>query len=90
LLIERDSVLRPDKFQVFNQQMRSLFRAENILLLRVKRQEVKLFTNEDDRVMQTKVYPLESLQNSHFIRAAQANSVYRVPNLCSDCQTEFE
>jgi hypothetical protein len=90
LLIERDSLLRSEKFRLFEQKMRSLFRADQILLLRVKRQEVKLFTSENDQLIQTQVYTWDSLQGSHFQEAAQANQVWIVANLESHCQTEFE
>lgn len=90
LLIDQDSVLRPEKFQILNQKMRSLFRADNILLLKVKRQEVKLFTSERKRVMQTEVYALESLKSSHFLQAAEANQVVKVADLSQDYHTEFE
>lgn len=90
LLIEQDSVLRPEKFRILNQQMRSLFRADHILLLRVKRQEVKLFTSENNQIIQTQEYSLDSLENSHFLQAAKANSVRTVANLVNDCQTELE
>ncbi|MBE9127183.1 MULTISPECIES: GAF domain-containing protein [unclassified Coleofasciculus] len=90
MLIENDSLLRSEKFRLFNEQMRSLFRADNILLLRVKRQEVKLFTCQEDQVMQTQEYGIESLKDSHFLRAARANRVWRVSKLETDCQTDFE
>lgn len=90
LLIERDSLLRSEKFRLFEQKMRSLFRADQILLLRVKHQEVKLFTSKDDQIIQTQVYSWDSLEGSHFQEAAQGNQVWRVANLESDCHTEFE
>ena len=90
LLVERDSLLRSEKFRLFDQKMRSLFRADQILLLRVKRQEVKLFTSENDQLIQTQVYTWDSLQGSHFQAAAQANQVWIVANLESHCQTECE
>ncbi len=90
LLIEHDSVLRPKKFRLLDRQLRSLFHADNLLLLSVKGQQAKVFTSKDNRVIQSKIYTLESLEGSHFMAAAEANRVWKVPNLSSDCKTKLE
>ncbi len=90
LLIEHDSVLRPKKFRLLDREMRSLFHADYLLLLSVKGQQAKLFTSKDNRIVQSKIYPLDSLEGSHFMAAAQANRVWLVPNLRSDCPTKLE
>jgi hypothetical protein len=43
LLIDRDSILRPDKFRRINKRLRSLFRATNSLILSTENEQTRLF-----------------------------------------------
>ncbi|MBW4680283.1 MAG: GAF domain-containing protein [Microcoleus vaginatus WJT46-NPBG5] len=90
LLIERDSILRPNKFKQINRRMKSLFRAQNTLLLSAERDQAQLFFGNYRGELKPSVYPMQSLRGSHFLRSAQANQVWNVPDLSLDCQTDCE
>jgi hypothetical protein len=88
LLIDRDSILRPQKFSELNQQMRSLFRAQNTLVLSIETDQIRLFMGSLSAEPHTTLYPLKSLQQSHFMRAIRTNQVLAVPDLAADVRTD--
>ncbi|MGD2181296.1 GAF domain-containing protein [Lusitaniella coriacea] len=90
LLIEQDSIFEADTFAAIGEPLRSLFRAENHLFLNIKQGQVELFVGSADRVRETQRYALEALQGSPFLRAAEVNRVWNVPDLAQDCPTELE
>ncbi|HEY9611043.1 GAF domain-containing protein [Allocoleopsis sp.] len=90
LLIDRDSILRPDKFRRINKRLRSLFRATNSLILSTENEHTRLFMSTERKELRATVHSLESLAGSHFLRSADANRVWNVPDLSQDCQTDCE
>ena len=90
LLIDRDSILRPDKFRRINKRLRSLFRASNSLILSVENEQTRLFMGTERKELRTTLYSMASLSGSHFLRAAEANRVWNVPDLSLDCHTDCE
>jgi len=90
LLIDRDSILRPDKFCRIDQGLRSLFRATNSFILSVENEQTRLFASTERKELRATVYSMQSLCGSHFLRAADANRVWNVPDLSRDCQTDCE
>lgn len=88
LLIDRDSILQPQKFAEIDQQMRSLFRANKTVLLSIEAEQTRLFMGSVSQDLDTQMYSLESLRNSHFLRAVETNRVIAVPDLAVDCHTE--
>ena len=90
LLIDRDSILRPDKFYRIDQGLRSLFRATNSFILSVENEQTRLFASTERKELRATVYSMPSLSGSHFLRAADANRVWNVPDLSRDCQTDCE
>ncbi len=90
LLIDRDSILRPDKFRRINKHLRSLFHATNSLILSVENDQTRLFMSTERKELRSTVYSIQSLSGSHFLRAADANQVWNVPDLSLDCQTDCE
>jgi len=90
LLIDRDSILRPDKFRRINKRLRSLFRASNSLILSVENEQTRLFMGTELKELRTSLYSMASLSGSHFLRAAEGNRVWNVPDLSLDCQTDCE
>ena len=90
LLIERESIFRPKKFIRLCKQMQLLFRANNGLFLSVKREQVQLFTLKERKLEQINFSSLDSLKGSHFLQAAETNSICNISNLIEDCHTEFE
>ncbi|HEY9872447.1 MAG TPA: GAF domain-containing protein [Candidatus Obscuribacterales bacterium] len=89
-LIDRDSILRPEKFEQLSQQMRSLFRAKNSLILRAEGEQAQILLGNDYERLSQFVHPMQSLQGSHFLRAAKANRVCNISDLALDCQSECE
>ncbi len=90
LLIDRDSILRPDKFRRINKRLRSLFHATNSLILSTENEQTRLFIGTERKELRASVYSIASLTGSHFLRAADANRVWNVPDLSLDCQTDCE
>lgn len=89
-LVDRESIFAEPKFQSLTQQMRSLFRSDGGLLLSVQHEKIQLYRLKNQRVKQTTLTSLDLLQNSHFLKAAALNRVLNVPDLKTDCPTEFE
>ena len=92
LLIDRDSIMQPEKFEQVHQSLRSLFRATDTILLRNEGLEVHLFIGSQDLAKSTQpiIYPKQSLQDSPMMAAAEANRVWYVPDLRREAKTECE
>ncbi|MBE9095980.1 GAF domain-containing protein [Tychonema sp. LEGE 07203] len=90
LLIDRNSMLRPDKFESIDGCLRSLFHADGTLLLRPDGEQVQLLVAKDDQKLQPIVYSMQSLEASHFFKATAANQVWNVPDLRRECETECD
>lgn len=90
LLIDRDSILRPEKFKKIDKRLRSLFRADGTILLRTDGEQAQVFICKDGEDSQPSVYSMQSLANSHFLQATTANQVWNVPDLRRECVTECE
>ena len=88
LLIDRDSILQPQKFRELNQQMRSLFHAQNTLILSIESEQIRLLMGSLSDEPHTTLYPLQSLQQSHFMHAIRTNQVLAVPDLAQDPRTD--
>ncbi len=88
LLIDQDSILQADKFREVDRQMRSLFRANNTVVLNIESNQTRLFTGSVSEELDKNIYSLDSIQNSHFMQAVRANQVLAVPDLAKDCRTE--
>lgn len=90
LLIDRDSILRPDKFRRINKRLRSLFRATNSLIMSVENEQMRLFMSTERKELRASVYSMHSLAESHFSRSADANRVWNIADLSLDCQSDCE
>ncbi len=90
LLIDRDSMLRPDKFERIDRCLRSLFNADGTLLLRLDGEQVQLLVAKDGQHLQPIIYSMYSLEASHFLKATAANQVWNVPDLRRECETECD
>ncbi|MBE9162692.1 GAF domain-containing protein [Tychonema sp. LEGE 06208] len=90
LLIDRNSMLRPDKFERIDRCLRSLFHADGTLLLRPDGEQAQLLVAKDDQNLQPIVYSMQSLEASHFFKATAANQVWNVPDLRRECETECD
>ncbi len=89
-LIEQDSVFSPQAFMELGEQLRSLFHADHHLLLRIQRQQVQVSMGSANTGYQTQTCSLESLTESQFIRAANANRIWNVPSLGCVGTSELE
>ncbi len=90
LLIDRDSILRPEKFCQINRELRSLFHATNSLILTAENEQMRLFMGEDEENFETEVYAMSRLAQSHFLRAADIERIRNIPDLHQDCQSPCE
>jgi hypothetical protein len=89
-LIDRDSVLQPQKMQRVNQLMQKLFRADNSLILSAENDQARLILGLENLDQDVETYPMRVLQESLFFQAAEANRVMNVPNLQKSCPTACE
>ncbi|MDK3162402.1 GAF domain-containing protein [Kamptonema cortianum] len=90
LLINRDSILTPKKFNEVNRLLRSLFQANNVLILRSENTQAQISLGTAYDALEHCVYSMSSLKGSHFLRAAKANQVQIVGDLSTDCPTDCE
>jgi hypothetical protein len=89
LLIDRDSVLRPEKFLRVNQHVRSLFRSQNTVILTIEKEQIRVFMGTVKQELDALIYPLEMVQNTHVMRAIESNQVTTVADLSTDYKTDF-
>ncbi|MDY6939806.1 MAG: GAF domain-containing protein [Cyanobacteriota bacterium] len=90
LLIDRESLLKPEKFQRVSGQLQALFQARDTLVLCVERGRVQVFFGREHRPVRSTRYSLKSLQNSSFLNSTYVDRAWSVPDLEVSCQTEFE
>jgi hypothetical protein len=88
LLIDRDSILQAHKFLEVDQQMRSLFEAQNTVILTIESAQARLFMGTVSEELNASVYSLESFSDSQFTQAIQSNRVATIADLAQDCRTE--
>lgn len=89
LLIDRDSILRPQKFRQVNQQLRSLFRTDNTIILTIEQDQIRVFMGSVQHEIDATTYSLELLQDSHIMQALQDNQVMTIRDLSRDSRTEL-
>ncbi|MGB3236755.1 MAG: GAF domain-containing protein [Geitlerinemataceae cyanobacterium] len=90
LLIDRESILSPEKFQLVNDRLRSMFHVRDTVILCAERDRVQMYVGLGQRDFSPIRYSMQSLAGSHFLRAAQANRVWNVSDLSADCKTDCE
>ncbi|MDY7008432.1 MAG: GAF domain-containing protein [Cyanobacteriota bacterium] len=93
LLVEPESLMQQDKFQQIDRLLRSLFRADDMILLRNEgEKQLKLFIGSE--YLTTSNYPgiysIKSLQDSPIVKTAKDNQIQNIPDLKIYCQTECE
>ena len=90
LLIDRDSILRPEKFKKIDKRLRSLFGADGSILLRTDGEQAQLFICKDGHDLRPTTYSIKSLEGSHFLQATTANQVWNVPDLRRECESSCD
>lgn len=89
-LISRDLIIQSQKWEQIEQQLHSLFRVTNCLLLRLQGQEAKLSLSLNTKSNKPIIYSLDTLNDSPIIEAVQQNQVINIPDLRQQCPTDFE
>ncbi|MGD1704752.1 GAF domain-containing protein [Dapis sp. BLCC M229] len=93
LLVEPESLMQQEKFKPIDKLLRSLFRADDMMLLRNEgEKQFKLFIGSEflTRANYPKLYSTQSLQDSPILKTAQENQIQNIPELESNCPTECE
>lgn len=92
LLVDRDSMMIPEKFEQIHNGLRSLFGATDTIFLRHEGQEVHLFIGSEYLTKTDKpiVYSKSSVEDSTLMAAASANRVWYIPELRRESKTECE
>ncbi|MGC8714633.1 MAG: GAF domain-containing protein [Leptodesmis sp.] len=89
LLIDRNSILRPQKFCQVNQQLQSLFRAQNSFILTIEENQFRVFTLSPS-CLETQTYPIATLQSTCLMPSLQTNQVTIISDLEASQRTELE
>ncbi|NEQ37580.1 MAG: GAF domain-containing protein [Okeania sp. SIO3I5] len=93
LLVEPESLMQQDKFKAIDKLLRSLFRADDMILLRNEgEKQYKLFIGSEflTRAKYPKLYSTQSLQDSPILKSAKTNQIENITELESNCRTECE
>ncbi|HEY9762994.1 MAG TPA: GAF domain-containing protein [Trichocoleus sp.] len=90
LLVNRDSVLEPEKFGKANELMKRLFRADGSLILSAEHETAKLFTGLDKPEWDIHTYPVATLQQSSFFQTTGRGRVVNIPDLSLSGTTDCE
>lgn len=90
LLVNRDSVLEPEKFGQANELMKQLFRADGSLILSAEGETAKLFMGLDKPEWDIQTYPVTTLQQSSFFKATGRERVVNIPDLSLIATTDCE
>ncbi|MEM6840047.1 MAG: GAF domain-containing protein [Cyanobacteria bacterium P01_C01_bin.120] len=75
LLLDRESILQPQRFQEANALLKRLFRATDSLILTAEKGHAALYLDLDQSEWSTHPLSAESLQQSAFFRTAMAGEV---------------
>lgn len=87
LLIDHDSILKPQKFEALDCKMRQLFASDETVIVSIEGDQVRLFMSSLEADVEVGEYSLQTLQRSHLVRALSTNQVLVVPDLAKDCET---
>ncbi len=93
LLVEPESFVEEEKFKPIDKLLRSLFRADDMMLLRNEgEKQFKLFIGSEflTRSPYPKIYSTMSLKDSPIFKTALENQIQNIPELESNCPTECE
>lgn len=82
LLVERISILTPERFRQIEGCLRSLFRAQQCFILCLERDPARLFiASSEQKSLEISRYPLLSLSNSRLVNEAQRAAVCSVATI---------
>ena len=90
LLVGRESVLQPRKFTRANELMKTLFRAQDSLIVSSESDQTTLFMGLDKSEWDVHLYSVRNLHNSLFFQAADRNQVLNIPDLSLESLTDCE
>ncbi|MBF2034575.1 MAG: GAF domain-containing protein [Leptolyngbyaceae cyanobacterium T60_A2020_046] len=81
LLLDRESILHPQRFHDANRLMKRLFRATDSLIVTAEQDAAKLFIDLDEPEWKVQAHPVQALQASPMFQAACRGEVLNLPDL---------
>lgn len=90
LLVNRESLLQPQKLAAVNGLMQQLFGADGSFVLSAENDEAKLFTDLERPEWTIFTYAVPALKHSLFFQAIEQGQVVNVPDLQLNCPTDCE
>ncbi len=90
LLLQRESILQPQRFSQANALMQRLFRAQDTLILTAEEASAKIFLDLDQPEWTVLSYPVDALQESRLFQAACRGEVLKVSDLSAEPLTPCE
>ncbi|MDB9529903.1 GAF domain-containing protein [Oscillatoria sp. CS-180] len=85
ILLDRESILQPQRFRQANELLKRLFRATDSLILTAEGETAVLYTGLGDAEWTTHTLSFESLQESSLFRLAAKGSVVNLRDLSNQC-----
>ncbi|NER80052.1 MAG: GAF domain-containing protein [Leptolyngbya sp. SIO1D8] len=90
LLLNRESILQPHRFQQANHLLKRLFRATDSLILTAEAETATLYLDLDSTEWAIHPLPVQSLQKSPLFQAACRGKVFNLKNLTNQCPPTCE
>ncbi len=90
LLLQRQSILEPQRFQEANTLLKSLFRAEDTLILTAEEAIAKVFVDLDQSEWTVLTYPVSALEASPLLQSAGAGVVLPIADLSLELASPCE
>lgn len=90
LLINQDSVLEPQKFNHANALIKTLFRADDTLILSAEQEQAVLFMDLEQADWQVHSYAIEDFRRSSFYQASARGQVVNIIDLSRCCTSDVE
>ncbi|MGK7919843.1 MAG: GAF domain-containing protein [Trichodesmium sp.] len=93
LLVQSESLMHQAKFKEIDKLMRSLFQADDMILLRNEgEKQIKLFIGSEYLTTSNspRLYSTENLEDSLILKTAKENQIQNIPDLEKNCETDCE
>ena len=89
LLVDQNSVLQPERFEVVNTHMCLMFRADTTAIVCLQRQMARLFMGDVSNELNVANYSFDELKGGQMMEAIANQTVMTVPDLSKRCVTEL-
>lgn len=90
LLLDRESILQPERFQQANQLLKQLFRATDSFILTAEGENAALYVDLDSPQWLSHILPAAALKESALLRAAVQGGILNLRDLTQECPSAFE